>query len=85
MNSNQNPRRIRAFAYKVRSVEESMRVNLVTKIALCTHVVWAIFIAIVFMLPPNELVLWTMVALTILLAAYWFASVRHRFRGPATS
>ena len=62
-----------------------MRVNLVTKIALRTHVVWAIFIAIVFMLPPNELVLWTMVALTILLAAYWFASVRHRFRAPATS
>src|SRR5213075_2408455 len=45
-------------------------------------IAWAIFIALVFMLPPNELVLWTMVALAIVLAAYWFASVRHRFVGP---
>ena len=46
-------------------------------------IAWAIFIAIVFMLPPNELVLWTMFALAIALALYWLASVRHRFVGPA--
>ena len=45
-------------------------------------IAWAIFIAIVFMLPPNELVLWTMVALTLFLALYWIASMRHRFVGP---
>jgi amino acid transporter len=44
-------------------------------------IAWAIFIAIVFMLPPNELVLWTMLALTLFLAVYWFASMRHRFVG----
>jgi amino acid transporter len=46
-------------------------------------VVWVIFITIVFMLPPNELVLWTMLALAIGLAFLWFASARARFRGPA--
>ncbi len=34
-------------------------------------VVWCAFITIVFMLPPNELVLWTMVGVTIALAVYW--------------
>jgi amino acid transporter len=45
-------------------------------------IAWAIFIAIVFMLPPNELVLWTMLGLGALLAAYWFLSMRRRFVGP---
>ncbi|HEY0372282.1 MAG TPA: amino acid permease [Thermoanaerobaculia bacterium] len=34
-------------------------------------IVWCAFIAIVFMLPPNELVLWTMMAFAIALAVYW--------------
>jgi len=46
-------------------------------------IAWAIFIAIVFMLPPNELVLWTMVGLAIALTIYWFASVKHRFKTTA--
>jgi len=45
-------------------------------------IAWAIFIAVVFMLPPNELVLWTMIGLGLVLAAYWFGAVRHRFVGP---
>jgi amino acid transporter len=34
-------------------------------------VVWCVFIAIVFMLPPNELVLWTMIAMAVLLGVGW--------------
>jgi amino acid transporter len=40
---------------------------------------WAILIAIIFMLPPNELVLWTMIGVGLLLAAYWFGSMRRKF------
>jgi amino acid transporter len=41
--------------------------------------VWTVFICIVFSIPPNELVLWTMLLLAALLAVYWFASPRHHF------
>ena len=34
-------------------------------------VVWCVFIALVFVLPPNELVLWTMLALAMALAALY--------------
>ena len=47
-------------------------------------IAWCVFIAIVFMLPPNELVLWTMVAVGVLMAVYWAAWSRQRFRGPAS-
>ncbi|MGE5140109.1 MAG: amino acid permease, partial [Rudaea sp.] len=43
---------------------------------------WVVFITILFVLPPNELVLWTMVTIFILLGLYWFASERVRFTGP---
>ena len=46
-------------------------------------VVWVGFIAVVFCLPPNELVLWTMLLFCVALAAYWLLSARRRFRGPA--
>jgi amino acid transporter len=46
-------------------------------------IVWVIFITIVFALPPNELVLWTMLLVALLLAAYWQLSARRRFVGPA--
>jgi len=36
----------------------------------------------VFALPPNELVLWTMLAVAVALAAYWRLSARRRFVGP---
>jgi amino acid transporter len=46
-------------------------------------VLWVAFIAVVFCLPPNELVLWTMLLFGVLLGIYWLASARRRFRGPA--
>jgi amino acid transporter len=45
-------------------------------------VVYTVFICIIFMLPPNELVLWTMVGFGVLLTIYWFAWSRKRFKGP---
>ncbi|MBI4673702.1 MAG: amino acid permease [Chloroflexi bacterium] len=44
--------------------------------------VWIIIISILFVLPPNELVLWTMVTVGVLLAVYWFGFERSRFKGP---
>jgi hypothetical protein len=44
-------------------------------------IAWAIFIAIVFMLPPNELVLCIMIGVAVFLAAYWFLSARRHFVG----
>ena len=43
-------------------------------------VAWIVAITIVFMLPPNELVLWTMVAVAISLVLYWRFSARAHFR-----
>ncbi len=45
-------------------------------------ILWIGFITIVFSLPPNELVLWTMLLLTALLAVYWRLWARRRFPGP---
>jgi amino acid transporter len=45
-------------------------------------VAWVAFIVVVFALPPNELVLWTMLLLGIALAVYWGLSARRRFVGP---
>src|SRR5258706_3387865 len=46
-------------------------------------VLWIVFITIVLMLPPNELVLWTMVSFAVALALWWVVRERRRFRGPA--
>src|SRR5438128_1627743 len=46
-------------------------------------IVWVVVITIVFVLPPNELVLWTMLLLVLALAAYWRISAGRRFVGPA--
>ena len=43
---------------------------------------WVAFISVIFALPPNELVLWTMLLLAIALAVYWVASAKARFVGP---
>ena len=37
------------------------------------------------MLPPNELVLWTMIGVAAALALYWLISARSKFVGPASS
>jgi amino acid transporter len=44
--------------------------------------VWTAFIAVVFCLPPNELVLWTMALLAGLLAVYWKVHAARHFHGP---
>jgi len=46
-------------------------------------IAWTVFIAIIFSIPPNELVLWSMVLLALVLIAYWRLSVGRHFRGPA--
>jgi amino acid transporter len=43
---------------------------------------WVAVISVIFSLPPNELVLWTMLALAVVLVAYWIGNARSRFRGP---
>ena len=43
---------------------------------------WVAVITVIFSLPPNELVLWTMLALGGVLAVYWVGNARARFRGP---
>jgi len=42
-------------------------------------ILWIAFITIVFMLPPNELVLWTMFGLGVLLTLYWHVSAKRTF------
>jgi amino acid transporter len=46
-------------------------------------VLWIVIITIVFMLPPNELVLWTMLAVSVALTAIWTLFARRHFNGPA--
>jgi amino acid transporter len=45
-------------------------------------IAWVGFIVVVFALPPNELVLWTMLLVALLLGLYWGLAARHRFVGP---
>jgi amino acid transporter len=46
---------------------------------------WIALIVIVFSLPPNELVLWTMLLVSALLLVGWRLRARHGFRGPGTA
>jgi amino acid transporter len=46
-------------------------------------IVWTVFIAIIFSIPPNELVMWSMLLLALVLIVYWRFSVSRHFRGPA--
>jgi len=45
-------------------------------------VVYTIFICFLFMMPPSELALWSMIIIWSLLAIYWFAYSRSHFKGP---
>jgi amino acid transporter len=45
-------------------------------------IIWIVIITIVFILPPNELVLWTMVTLTLVMLVYWQLGAKKWFRGP---
>jgi amino acid transporter len=46
-------------------------------------IIWTAFIAIIFSIPPNELVLWTMLLLCVLLICYWNVRAKRHFHGPA--
>ena len=48
-------------------------------------ILWVVVITVVFVLPPNEPVLWMLLLLALALAAYWRLSARHHFIGPAPS
>jgi amino acid transporter len=45
-------------------------------------ILWVLFLTVIFSLPPNELVLWTMLALTLGLMLYWQVSAKRSFVGP---
>lgn len=45
-------------------------------------IAWVALITLVFSVPPNELVLWTVLSLGAALAVYWFVWARARFVGP---
>jgi amino acid transporter len=45
-------------------------------------IVWVLFLTVVFSLPPNELVLWTMLAVAGALVAYWQGVAKRTFVGP---
>jgi amino acid transporter len=45
-------------------------------------IVWVLFLTVIFSLPPNELVLWTMLALAVGLVVYWQGVAKRSFVGP---
>jgi amino acid transporter len=45
-------------------------------------IAWTALIAVVFSLPPKELVLWTMLLVGVLLFIYWKAHAARHFHGP---
>jgi amino acid transporter len=45
-------------------------------------IVWTVFITFIFSLPPNELVLWTMLLMALLLFVYWKLHAARHFHGP---
>jgi amino acid transporter len=45
-------------------------------------VVWIAVISFFMVIPPNELVLWTAVAICLFMFAYWNVDVKRRFTGP---
>jgi amino acid transporter len=45
-------------------------------------IAWTLFILVIFSIPPNELVFWTMLLLTALLALYWTLHAGRHFHGP---
>ncbi len=45
-------------------------------------VVWVVFLTFLFCLPPNELVLWTMLAICLFMYLYWQLYAKKHFTGP---
>ena len=52
------------------------------KLVNVVAVIWVAVITVIFCLPPNELVLWSMGILAVFLAAVWLLRARTRFQGP---
>jgi amino acid transporter len=48
-------------------------------------IVWVLFLTVVFSLPPNELVLWTMLAVAGGLVLYWQGTAKRTFVGPTVA
>jgi len=48
-------------------------------------ILYTLFIVVVFSIPPNELVLWTMLGLGAVLLLYWKLSAEKNFPGPAAA
>ncbi len=48
-------------------------------------VLWIVLISVFLVLPPNELVLWTVVLVGVAMTAYWQLDVKRRFTGPAAA
>jgi amino acid transporter len=46
-------------------------------------ILWVLILAVVFSLPPNELVLWTMIGLAVILVLYWQLAAKRSFIGPS--
>jgi len=45
-------------------------------------IVWVLILTVGFSLPPNELVLWTMIGVAVLLVVYWQLVAKRSFAGP---
>jgi amino acid transporter len=45
-------------------------------------ILYTIFVTILLSLPPNELTLWTMVGIAVLLIVYWQVYAKNHFKGP---
>jgi len=45
-------------------------------------IAWIAFITILFCLPPNELTLWTILGLGVVMVLYWQLDAKRRFTGP---
>jgi len=52
--------------------------NLINGVAIA----WTLFILVIFSIPPNELVFWTMLLLAALMVLYWRLHARRYFHGP---
>jgi amino acid transporter len=48
-------------------------------------IAWTLFIVVIFSIPPNELVLWTMLGVTVALGVYWKVYAARHFRGPSSA
>jgi amino acid transporter len=45
-------------------------------------IVWTAFITVIFSIPPNELVMWSMLLLAAVMLVYWKLRARWNFHGP---